>query len=256
MTTSASRHGSYSTSVLAACAVAAAPESPLAALRVGEVEPPPVPDGWVRVQVKAAALNQHDVWSLRGVGLPADRLPMILGCDAAGIGARRPRGDRARGGQRPGLRRLGRDLRPAPLAAVGALPGHAGRAGLGAGGQPGRQAGRAQLRRGGVPADGLADRVPDALHLRGRPARGHRAGPGCRRGSGHRAGRARPARRAADLGDLAATRPGGRGRSSSAPTAPSRRRAAARAGRRGDGDRRRGHLVALGQRPAARAARW
>ena len=35
-------------------------------------------------QVKAAALNHHDVWSLRGVGLPADRLPMILGCDAAG----------------------------------------------------------------------------------------------------------------------------------------------------------------------------
>jgi NADPH:quinone reductase-like Zn-dependent oxidoreductase len=37
------------------------------------------------VQVKAAALNHHDVWSLRGVGLPADRLPMILGCDAAGV---------------------------------------------------------------------------------------------------------------------------------------------------------------------------
>jgi NADPH:quinone reductase-like Zn-dependent oxidoreductase len=35
--------------------------------------------------VKATALNHHDVWTLRGVGLPADRLPMILGCDAAGI---------------------------------------------------------------------------------------------------------------------------------------------------------------------------
>ena len=70
--------------MLAACAVAASPESPLAALRVAEIEPPPVPDGWVRVEVKAAALNQHDVWSLRGVGLAAERLPMILGCDAAG----------------------------------------------------------------------------------------------------------------------------------------------------------------------------
>jgi NADPH:quinone reductase-like Zn-dependent oxidoreductase len=48
------------------------------------MEPPPVPDGWVRVAVKAAALNQHDVWSLRGVGLAAEQLPMILGCDAAG----------------------------------------------------------------------------------------------------------------------------------------------------------------------------
>jgi len=72
--------------VLAATAVAASPESPLTALRVGEVEPPPVPDGWVRVVVRAAALNQHDVWALRGVGLPAERLPMVLGCDAAGIG--------------------------------------------------------------------------------------------------------------------------------------------------------------------------
>jgi len=80
------RHGSYSTSVLAASAVAASPEAPLTALRVGDVEPPPVPETWVRVEVRAAALNQHDVWSLRGVGLAAERLPMILGCDAAGIG--------------------------------------------------------------------------------------------------------------------------------------------------------------------------
>ena len=72
--------------MLAARAVAASPESPLTALRVGDVEPPPVPDRWVRVFVRAAALNQHDVWALRGVGLPAERLPMILGCDAAGIG--------------------------------------------------------------------------------------------------------------------------------------------------------------------------
>jgi NADPH:quinone reductase-like Zn-dependent oxidoreductase len=39
----------------------------------------------VTVAVKATALNHHDVWSLRGVGLPADRLPMVLGCDAAGV---------------------------------------------------------------------------------------------------------------------------------------------------------------------------
>lgn len=71
--------------MLAAYAVAAAPQDPLSALRVGEIEPPTVPAGWVSVQVRAAALNHHDVWSLRGVGLPADRLPMILGCDAAGV---------------------------------------------------------------------------------------------------------------------------------------------------------------------------
>jgi NADPH:quinone reductase-like Zn-dependent oxidoreductase len=71
--------------MLAAYAVRADAEAPLDALVVGEFEPPSVPRGWVRVHVRAAALNHHDVWSLRGVGLPADRLPMILGCDAAGV---------------------------------------------------------------------------------------------------------------------------------------------------------------------------
>src|SRR5687767_642667 len=71
--------------MMAAYAVRADPEGPLNALIVGNIEPPDVPSGWVPVQVKAAALNHHDIWSLRGVGLPADRLPMILGCDAAGV---------------------------------------------------------------------------------------------------------------------------------------------------------------------------
>jgi NADPH:quinone reductase-like Zn-dependent oxidoreductase len=71
--------------MLAAYAVRADAEEPLEALVVGEMYPPNVPEGWVSVQVRAAALNLHDVWSLRGVGLPADRLPMILGCDAAGV---------------------------------------------------------------------------------------------------------------------------------------------------------------------------
>jgi len=65
---------------------AAAPHGkPLDGLTVGDQPEPAVPDGWVRVRVKAAALNHHDLWSLRGVGLPDDRLPMILGCDAAGL---------------------------------------------------------------------------------------------------------------------------------------------------------------------------
>jgi len=69
----------------AAIATAADPEQPLAALTVGEAPEPATPDGWVTVEVRAASLNHHDIWSLRGVGLPADRLPMILGCDAAGV---------------------------------------------------------------------------------------------------------------------------------------------------------------------------
>jgi NADPH:quinone reductase-like Zn-dependent oxidoreductase len=58
---------------------------PLSGLETGERPEPEAPAGWATVTVKAAALNHHDVWSLRGVGLPGDRLPMILGCDAAGI---------------------------------------------------------------------------------------------------------------------------------------------------------------------------
>jgi len=62
-------------------------DDPLSALEVGERPDPEPPDGWTTVDVKAASLNHHDLWSLRGVGLPDDRLPMILGCDAAGVDA-------------------------------------------------------------------------------------------------------------------------------------------------------------------------
>ena len=62
-------------------------ENPIAGLELGEHAEPTVPDGWTTVTVQAASLNHHDVWSLRGVGLSADRLPMILGCDAAGTDA-------------------------------------------------------------------------------------------------------------------------------------------------------------------------
>jgi NADPH:quinone reductase-like Zn-dependent oxidoreductase len=59
-------------------------DDPLAGLVVGERPDPEVPDGWTRVTVKAASLNHHDLWSLQGVGLREEALPMILGCDAAG----------------------------------------------------------------------------------------------------------------------------------------------------------------------------
>jgi NADPH:quinone reductase-like Zn-dependent oxidoreductase len=59
-------------------------DDPLAGLVVGERPDPEVPAGWAKVTVKAASLNHHDLWSLRGVGLREESLPMILGCDAAG----------------------------------------------------------------------------------------------------------------------------------------------------------------------------
>ena len=60
-------------------------DDPLSGLVVGERPAPEAPNGWATVTVKAASLNHHDLWSLRGVGLREEALPMILGCDAAGI---------------------------------------------------------------------------------------------------------------------------------------------------------------------------
>jgi NADPH:quinone reductase-like Zn-dependent oxidoreductase len=71
--------------VLAVFAARTDQEDPLSGLEVGERPEPSAADGWSTVTVKAASLNHHDLWSLRGVGLPQERLPMILGCDAAGL---------------------------------------------------------------------------------------------------------------------------------------------------------------------------
>ncbi|MEU4700416.1 zinc-binding dehydrogenase [Nonomuraea dietziae] len=61
------------------------PDNPLAGLTLGEHPEPEAPDGWTTVSVKAAALNHHDLWTLKGVGIRKDRLPIVLGCDAAGV---------------------------------------------------------------------------------------------------------------------------------------------------------------------------
>jgi NADPH:quinone reductase-like Zn-dependent oxidoreductase len=60
-------------------------EDPLSGLVVDERPDPVAEDGWATVTVKAASLNHHDIWSLRGVGLREEALPMTLGCDAAGL---------------------------------------------------------------------------------------------------------------------------------------------------------------------------
>jgi NADPH:quinone reductase-like Zn-dependent oxidoreductase len=70
--------------MLAVYAKSQSADDPLSGLEVGERPEPTPRDGWTTVTLRTAGLNHHDVWSLRGVGLPADRLPMILGCDGAG----------------------------------------------------------------------------------------------------------------------------------------------------------------------------
>jgi NADPH:quinone reductase-like Zn-dependent oxidoreductase len=72
--------------VRAAYASALNDADPLSGLTIGDLpEPQPPADDWVTVTVRTSALNHHDLWSLRGVGLAAEALPMILGCDGTAV---------------------------------------------------------------------------------------------------------------------------------------------------------------------------
>jgi NADPH:quinone reductase-like Zn-dependent oxidoreductase len=71
--------------VLAATITRADPDDPLGGLAVGEHPEPVAPEEWSIVQVRAASLNHHDLWSLRGVGPKQAPLPRVLGTDGAGI---------------------------------------------------------------------------------------------------------------------------------------------------------------------------
>ncbi|MGF0118107.1 zinc-binding dehydrogenase [Promicromonospora sp. Marseille-Q5078] len=73
--------------MLAATVARFSPDSPLDGLEVGDRPEPEAREHWTTVDVRAATLNHHDLWSLRGVGLRAEQLPMILGTDAAGVAA-------------------------------------------------------------------------------------------------------------------------------------------------------------------------
>ncbi len=73
--------------MFAVTATSADAENPLSGLTLGEVPDPEIPEGWALVTLRAAALNHHDIWSLKGVGLRPEQLPMILGCDGAGVDA-------------------------------------------------------------------------------------------------------------------------------------------------------------------------
>ncbi|MGW3497433.1 zinc-binding dehydrogenase [Streptomyces sp. NPDC001020] len=70
--------------MLAATAVSQSATDPLAGLVLGDVPTPERRPGWSTVRVVSSSLNMHDLWTLRGVGHPPERLPVVLGCDAAG----------------------------------------------------------------------------------------------------------------------------------------------------------------------------
>jgi len=73
--------------MLAAVCARISPDDPVTGLEVREIPEPTPADGWEVIEVRAAALNHHDVWTLRGVGVTEDSLPVVLGSDAAGVTA-------------------------------------------------------------------------------------------------------------------------------------------------------------------------
>ncbi|WP_110207665.1 zinc-binding dehydrogenase [Nocardioides daejeonensis] len=71
--------------VRAASVTTPCPDDPAAALTVGPHPAPSPREGWTRLRVRAAALNMHDVWMLRGIAPLPGNGPCILGSDAAGV---------------------------------------------------------------------------------------------------------------------------------------------------------------------------
>jgi NADPH:quinone reductase-like Zn-dependent oxidoreductase len=63
------------------------PDSPAETVEVIDLPAPEAVPGHVLVTVRAASLNHHDLWSLRGAGRSEDRLPFVLGSDVAGVTA-------------------------------------------------------------------------------------------------------------------------------------------------------------------------
>lgn len=70
--------------MLAAYAARLGGDDPVANLEVGERPKPSARPGWALLRVQAAALNHHDLWTLRGVSSRPIEPPQVLGCDAAG----------------------------------------------------------------------------------------------------------------------------------------------------------------------------
>jgi NADPH:quinone reductase-like Zn-dependent oxidoreductase len=71
--------------VFAVYAAEGRPDDPLSALKIGERPRPEVPAKHVAVNIRAASLNMHDLWTLRGVGISPHMFPMTLGMDGAGV---------------------------------------------------------------------------------------------------------------------------------------------------------------------------
>lgn len=66
-------------------AESADPTDPLSVLKIAEIPEPQTKPGWAKVKIKAAALNHHDLWTLKGQATATENLPIVLGSDGAGV---------------------------------------------------------------------------------------------------------------------------------------------------------------------------
>ena len=64
--------------MLAATAISQSATDPLSGLVLRETAKPRPRPGWSVVRVVASSLNMHDLWTLRGVGHPPERLALPL----------------------------------------------------------------------------------------------------------------------------------------------------------------------------------
>lgn len=79
-------------------------DEPLSNLEVGERPEPVAAPGQAIVRIASAALNHHDLWTLRGISSRPLTEPQILGCDAAGTVESYAGGVVPDGAPQPGVR--------------------------------------------------------------------------------------------------------------------------------------------------------
>lgn len=84
--TSAGAESSDGSPPLAVVATGVVEGDPLAGLDVRPVPPPTPSEDEALVGIRAAALNHHDLWTLRGVGAVKHGFPLVLGSDGASDG--------------------------------------------------------------------------------------------------------------------------------------------------------------------------
>ena len=149
--------------VLAATAVSQSVTDPLSGLVLGDVADPQPKPGWAVVRVVSSSLNMHDLWTLRGIGHPAENLPIVLGCDAAGYDEDGNAvmiypviADHDAGG--------GDETLDPNRALLSERHDGVRRVSDGAAAKPRSETCVVVVRRGGVPAGGVDDGLPNAVH--------------------------------------------------------------------------------------------